>query len=59
MNYDWLKDTENTLIYVGDAMCSWCHGVAPRLDQLRSDHPELIFKLVMGGLRPHNTEKSN
>jgi putative protein-disulfide isomerase len=58
MNYDWLNNNENALIYVGDAMCSWCHGIAPELDQLKSDHPELNFKLVMGGLRPYNTEKA-
>ncbi|NOQ70769.1 MAG: DsbA family protein [Crocinitomix sp.] len=58
MNYDWLNDDRDALIYVGDAMCSWCHGIAPELDQLKNDHSDLDFKLVMGGLRPYNTEKA-
>lgn len=58
MSYDWLKNDKDALIYVGDAMCSWCHGIAPELDQLKSDNPDLDFKLVMGGLRPYNTEKA-
>lgn len=47
------------LIYVGDAMCSWCHGFAKPLDELLAD-PEgaapLQLALVMGGLRPFTTE---
>ena len=58
MNYDWLNDDKNALIYVGDAMCSWCHGIAPELDKLKNAHPDVDFKLVMGGLRPYNTEKA-
>lgn len=57
MNYNWLNDDKDALIYVGDAMCSWCYGIAPELDQLKKDNHELDFKLVMGGLRPFNTEK--
>ena len=58
MKYDWLTDDRNMLIYVGDTMCSWCHGLSPELDQLKNDHPEFDFKLVMGGLRPFSTEKA-
>ena len=58
MNLDWIKSEENALIYVGDTMCSWCHGFSPELDKLKSNHPELNFRLVMGGLRPYNTEKA-
>ncbi len=58
MNYDWLNDDTDALIYIGDAMCSWCYGIAPELDQLKNNHPELDFKLLMGGLRPYNTEKA-
>jgi len=43
-------DTE--LIYVGDPMCSWCWGIAPELDAVRAGHPELAFRVVVGGLRP-------
>lgn len=47
------------LIYVGDAMCSWCYGFAQPLDALLAD-PQgaapLQLALVMGGLRPFTTE---
>jgi len=43
----------NTLIYFGDPMCSWCWGIAPEIDELLDDiGDEYNFKLVMGGLRP-------
>lgn len=58
MNLDWTQSEENALIYVGDTMCSWCHGFSPELDKLKDMHPELTFRLVMGGLRPYNTEKA-
>jgi putative protein-disulfide isomerase len=47
------------LIYVGDAMCSWCYGFANPLDALLSDPQDaapLQLALVMGGLRPFTTE---
>ena len=47
------------LIYVGDAMCSWCHGFARPLDELLADPRDtapLQLALVMGGLRPFTTE---
>jgi putative protein-disulfide isomerase len=43
------------LIYVGDAMCSWCYGFAKPLDELLADPQDtapLQLALVMGGLRP-------
>lgn len=45
------------IIYVGDPMCSWCYGIAPEYTKLleRFDG-ELEFELVMGGLRPYNTQ---
>ena len=39
-------------------MCSWCHGFSPELDQIIKDNPTFDLKLVMGGLRPFNTEKA-
>lgn len=46
-----------TLIYVGDPMCSWCYGIAPELEQLRDHYgDQLDYELVLGGLRPYNTE---
>lgn len=47
------------LIYVGDAMCSWCYGFARPLDELLADPQDtapLQMALVMGGLRPFTTE---
>ena len=47
------------LIYVGDAMCSWCYGFAQPLDELLADPQQaapLQLALVMGGLRPFTTE---
>ena len=47
------------LIYVGDAMCSWCYGFAKPLDELLADPrgaAPLQLALVMGGLRPFTTE---
>ena len=45
------------LIYVGDPMCSWCYGFSPELQKVK-DHYEnvLQFEMIMGGLRPYNTE---
>ena len=39
-------------------MCSWCHGFSPELDQIVKDNSQFELKLVMGGLRPFNTEKA-
>ena len=53
-----LDETMN-LIYVGDAMCSWCYGFARPLDELLADPQDtapLQMALVMGGLRPFTTE---
>jgi putative protein-disulfide isomerase len=47
------------LIYVADAMCSWCYGFAKPLDQLLNepgDAAPLQLALVMGGLRPFTTD---
>ena len=59
MENHWINDQEDALIYIGDTMCSWCHGMAPELDKLKSNHPELKFKVINGGLRPHGTEKNS
>ena len=46
------------LIYIGDPMCSWCYGFAPELDKVQLHYEgELELRLIMGGLRPYNTEK--
>lgn len=51
-------EKEVTLIYFADPMCSWCWGAAPAITQLKEEFADSVnFKLVMGGLRPHNTQK--
>ncbi len=49
---------ENTkLIYFADPMCSWCYGFSPELTKVVEQMDESIdFEIVMGGLRPYNTE---
>ncbi len=56
MSNHWINNDNDALIYIGDAMCSWCHGMSPELDKLKSNHPEFEFRVVNGGLRPHGTE---
>jgi putative protein-disulfide isomerase len=49
------------VIYVGDPMCSWCWGLAPRLEQFRSHCRDegIPFKIVVGGLRPGGGDRWN
>ncbi len=45
------------LIYVGDPMCSWCYGISEELKEVKNHYDgTLDFEMVMGGLRPYNTE---
>jgi putative protein-disulfide isomerase len=44
------------LVYFADPLCSWCYGFGPELAQLIARHPGTQLDLVMGGLRPFNTE---
>lgn len=45
------------IIYIGDPMCSWCYGIAPELEKVHDAYAgQLDFELVLGGLRPYNTE---
>ncbi|HUQ27222.1 MAG TPA: DsbA family protein [Usitatibacter sp.] len=44
------------LVYIADPMCSWCYGFGPELAKLLARHPEAEVDLVMGGLRPFNTQ---
>lgn len=46
-----MERPEIELIYVGDAMCSWCWGFAPTIDRLQS-HYSIPVRLINGGLRP-------
>jgi putative protein-disulfide isomerase len=44
------------LVYIADPMCSWCYGFGPELEKLLARHPETQADIVMGGLRPFNTQ---
>lgn len=58
MKTNWLESDDNYLIYFGDTMCSWCYGFAPELSTIKENNPTFQFKIVNGGLRPNNQEKS-
>jgi putative protein-disulfide isomerase len=51
-----LSAQRDTLIYIGDPMCSWCYGFGPELDKIKNAFPETAFEMVMGGLRAGGTE---
>ncbi|HEX4943209.1 MAG TPA: DsbA family protein [Usitatibacteraceae bacterium] len=51
--------SERYLVYFADPMCSWCYGFGPELEALLRDRPGLRMNVVMGGLRPYNTEKAS
>lgn len=38
-------------------MCSWCYGFGPELSALMQGLPELQVEVVVGGLRPYNTQQ--
>jgi putative protein-disulfide isomerase len=48
--------TENSLVYVGDPMCSWCYGFGVPLHQLLEQLPCVQLAVVLGGLRAYNKE---
>ncbi|MFK8044765.1 MAG: DsbA family protein [Crocinitomicaceae bacterium] len=58
MNFDWIKEDGDALIYIGDTMCSWCYGFSKNLETFLNAHSDLNVRLVQGGLRPNNTEKA-
>ena len=45
-----------SLLYIADPLCSWCYGFGPELSRLLERHPGTGLDLLMGGLRPYNTE---
>ena len=51
------QSSKATLVYVGDPMCSWCYGLSDELTAVLDHYGEdMDYELVMGGLRPYNTE---
>ncbi len=52
-----MSQDKPTLFYFGDPMCSWCYGFAPELEKVVAEFSDRAeIELVMGGLRPYNTE---
>jgi putative protein-disulfide isomerase len=47
---------KDTLIYIGDPLCSWCYGISPEIEKVREAFPNIPFEMVMGGLRPGGRE---
>jgi len=48
---------EERILYFADPLCSWCYGFSPEITHLKSKYKDFDFQLVLGGLRPHGTEK--
>jgi putative protein-disulfide isomerase len=46
----------DTLIYIGDPLCSWCYGFAPEIQKVKDAFSNIPFEMVMGGLRPGSRE---
>ena len=44
------------LVYFADPLCSWCYGFGPELTTFLAGEPGMRCDVVMGGLRPFNTE---
>ncbi|WP_291912507.1 DsbA family protein [Chitinophaga sp. CB10] len=38
------------LIYVTDALCGWCYGFTPVVQQLKAAHPEMEVEVLSGGM---------
>lgn len=45
-----MTNKENSLVYVWDAYCGWCHGFSESLKALHKNHPELPLEVLSGGL---------
>lgn len=52
-----MTQPKSTLTYIGDPMCSWCYGITDELGSVKEKYDGVLnFELVMGGLRPYNTQ---
>lgn len=52
-----MSQEKATLLYFGDPMCSWCYGFSPEFSKVTEAlEDEVNVELVMGGLRPYNTQ---
>ena len=56
--YQLMSQDKAKLIYIGDPMCSWCYGFTNELSKsIEELENKVEFEIIMGGLRPYNTEK--
>lgn len=39
-----------TVIYVYDALCGWCYGFSPVIQQLQQNHPDITIEVLSGGM---------
>jgi len=52
-----MSQSKAKLIYIADPMCSWCYGFTNELSQALNNLDDKVeLQLIMGGLRPYNTE---
>ena len=52
------SENNRKILYVTDPMCSWCWGFSPVIEQVVSHYRDRVaFQLLVGGLRPGNTER--
>jgi putative protein-disulfide isomerase len=51
-----MSTAQQSLLYVGDPMCSWCYGFAVPLAAVLDAFPQCPVDLIMGGLRAYNTQ---
>lgn len=52
-----MAQSKPKLIYFGDPMCSWCYGFSPEISKVKDSLDQKVdFQMIMGGLRPYNTE---
>lgn len=52
-----LSAQKDSLIYVGDPMCSWCYGFGPELEKVVRTFPDLELRIITGGLRADGQER--
>jgi putative protein-disulfide isomerase len=51
-----LIDNRPEIVYVGDAMCSWCYAFSPEINKVKEEFKDKTsFRLVNGGLSPGTT----
>ncbi len=52
------SNPNTSLVYIADPMCSWCWGFSPVMEAVLEKYHRLVsIELLVGGLRPGNTER--